>query len=723
MKKTFSILALFSVCAGLSFAQITFDNLTINSDNTVLYKINHNFAGASSYDTLFSISLNGEKSIGPDNLPAILTCYPEDLKTFNGGNIMQVRNRYGTALYDFEKDSLSWIARSSILPEKAETLSPITTSPDGLWCVFVRKTSSTTGELIIQDIATQKYVILDKEAQFDYSCVNIKWSDDSKYFLYEKNNSVYFCNPDAMFKGLQIAEGLRRIGNGSINSVEWSTSNKIVFIDSDIVYLLDAKEFASFGMYSSFFPFGKILGRLNEKYDPQSMTFSINKDATELITVKSNNYVTYYGINGVSNDFLKIKNIFSCRTQTEGVYKVTVFWFNQKLPVIWTDRIDAVSKHSAFIFAAWNKDTSSNSAEVTNVTAAPVLSPDGKFFAYGCDGYTEILKINSQSGWELFAKIPEETVSLCYKNNTQLVIGGSETVKLYDIASGKVLLLFLSSAESATWDNLTGKVLAKNPGYKQDFLYNPQKNTWFVSEKTEPKPLCVQNEDFRIYKANAKNAKYSNGIYVRNLSGKTNTFALYKEVMQKSAPAKKISLAFDLLDCADGLDSIIALCKKYNVKPTYFVNGEFIRRYPAEVKRVAESGAEVGSLFYSCIDLTNNFYNITEDFVSRGLARNEDEYYQCTKKELALLWHAPFYKSNATIRDAGAKAGYSYIDFPLEVSALDSKGGKAIESRIIPITVGVKSESDKNVFYRKLELLINSLFEADYEIVPVGELN
>lgn len=723
MKKNVFVSALLTCCAGLSFAGITFDNLTINSDNIVLYKINHNFSGAPSYDTLFSIKLDGEKSIGPDFLPDILTCYPEDLKSFNGGNLMQVRNRYGTALYDFEKDTLSWIARSSIIPEKAETLSPITASPDGLWCVFVRKTSSTTGELIIQQNSTRKYVILDKEAKFDYSTVNIKWSDDSKYFLYEKNTSVYFCDPDAMFKGLQITENCRRIGNGSMNSVEWCGSDKIIFIDSDIVYLLDAKEFASFGMYSSFFPFGKILGRLNEKFDSLNMIFSINKDATELVTVKSNNYVTYYSIKGSSKDFLEIKNILSCKTHAEGVYKMSVLWLNGNLPVIWADRIDSVSKHSAFIFAAWIKNFASNFEKVDNVTASPVLSPNGKFLAYGCDGYTEVMKINSQSNWELFAKIPEETVSLCFKNNSELVIGGKETVKVYEISSGKVLLLFLSSVESATWDAVTGKVLAKTHGYKQDFLYNPQKNTWYVSEKTEPKPLCVQNNDYRIYKSSSKNARYENGIYIRNLSGKTNTFALYREVMQKSAPKKKIALAFDLLDSADGLDSIIALCKKYNIKPTYFVNGEFIRRYPSEIKRVAESGAEVGSLFYSCIDLTNNFYNVSEEFVSRGLARNEDEYYQCTNKELALLWHAPFYKSNALIRSAGAKAGYNYIDFPLDISALDSKGGKAIESKIIPITVGVKSETDKNEFYRKLELLINSLFEADYEIVSVGELN
>ena len=74
------------------------------------------------------------------------------------------------------------------------------------------------------------------------------------------------------------------------------------------------------------------------------------------------------------------------------------------------------------------------------------------------------------------------------------------------------------------------------------------------------------------------------------------------------------------------------------------------------------------------------------------------------------------------IRDAGSEAGYSYVDFPIEDGSIDSKAGKTLESQIIPITVGIKSDSEKNEFYTKLELLINSLMDGDYEIVPVSGL-
>ena len=258
--------------------------------------------------------------------------------------------------------------------------------------------------------------------------------------------------------------------------------------------------------------------------------------------------------------------------------------------------------------------------------------------------------------------------------------------------------------------------------YEEYFVYDEVKNVWQKIHSCEPLKAQVQNQDYRIYKAEAKNARYDNGIYVRHLSGKVNTFALYREAMKKSAPKKKIALAFDLMNSADGVNTILALCEKYDIKPTFFINGEFIRRYPKEVKKIASSGAEAASMFYTCTDLTVKDFEINQDYIKRGLARNEDEYFAITGKELSLLWHAPFYKSNKMIRDAGSQAGYSYIEFPVEEDSIDSKAGKTLESQIIPITVGVKSDSEKNEFYTKLELLINSLMDGDYEIVSVSGL-
>ena len=77
------------------------------------------------------------------------------------------------------------------------------------------------------------------------------------------------------------------------------------------------------------------------------------------------------------------------------------------------------------------------------------------------------------------------------------------------------------------------------------------------------------------------------------------------------------------------------------------MNGEFIRRYPDAVREIADSGHEVGSLFYAYFNMTDARFTVDSDFVKSGLARNEDDYYAATGRELSLLWHAPYYIVNS----------------------------------------------------------------------------
>lgn len=721
MKKSLSIFVAVFLISQFGFAGIIFDNLCINSDNQILYTVTQNSPGLKPYSVLFSYELHDETSISEKNLPKILTCYPEHLNSLYAGKVMQVQNRYGTALYDFEKDTLSWIARSSIIPEKSSSLSPIIASPDGSWIVFIRKTSSSTGELIIQEVSTGRYVILDREAQYSYSNVPIKWSPNSKIFLYQKNNSIYFSNPSEMFQGIQIEEKYRRIGDGKISSVQWCSNATFAYLNSDIIYLIDEREFSSLGIYSNFYNSGKIIGRLPEKFNPESMEFKINSSITEMLVIKNNNFISYYSLNSKnSSDYVKVLNYKSYNDLFDGSYRFEILWQANSNPVLWVDFISDDGKIKSSVYLINDKNEFEQVLKIQDSSSNTTISNDGKYIAFSSGTSVFIYKVDT---WSRVAQVNGEKISsLCWKDSENLCIGGEQTVRLYNVALGKEEYLFLSQCKSATWDQDTNQIIAKTESYQNYFVYNQKSNNWSKTNFANPKKLQVQNSNYRIYTSQARNERYENGIYVRNLSGKVNTFALYKEAIQKNAAKKKIALVFDVFDSADGIYSILALCEKYKIKPTFFVNGEFIRRYPNELKKIAASGAEVGSMFYTVADLTANDFEINEEYIQRGLARTEDEYFSVTGKELSLLWHAPFYKSNKLIREAANTSGYSYIDFPIEEETAKSKAGKTIESQIIPITVAIKSDNEKNEFYTKLELLINSLFDADYEIVPVSQL-
>ena len=190
------------------------------------------------------------------------------------------------------------------------------------------------------------------------------------------------------------------------------------------------------------------------------------------------------------------------------------------------------------------------------------------------------------------------------------------------------------------------------------------------------------------------------------------------------------------------MSSILYVLKKYKIPATFFINGEFIRRYPKETVQVAKSGYECGSMFFTALDLTSKDFVVDEDFVRRGLARNEDEFFQTTGKELSLLWHAPFYKADSEVKKAGKNCGYSYVEagrFSLDTITLEEAArGKPgylsalelvsfyaqnlVDGSVIPVSTGLSKGTRSDWLYEKLDLLVSLLLSNGYEFVTFNEM-
>lgn len=718
MKNILSALFLFLVLLpGKSFAGIYFDNLNINDDNTIVYTVTKDIPGTKKYSALHSVKINGMNKI--EN-PDILTCFPEKIKILDEGKKIWITNLYGNSTYDFSEKKLTPVLQLSSL-QKNNSIYKSMLSPDGQWQIYLNRSPAGKNELIVYNIREKKYVILDKDAPFNEANILVKWSSDSKNFIYQKNENLYFCNPESMLKGFQIDEKYRKIGKGKINCIQWINNDSFVYIDSDIVYLIDSREFISLGIYSNIFSIGTVIGRLSDSYDQDNSQFSIDSTASKMILVKNNNSIYFYDLQDAKDsNYIKQLNLRTSIHKSEENYNAKIYWKENATPFICVDSIseDAEKVSSIYSFNDEYELTKMMSVKKTSTDFA--ISKNSKFVSFAIDS---VVYIFSTDTWNCIERVSgDKVVSLAWINDYCLCIGGREVVRLYDFNSKKQNILFLSSANVATWDKNNGSIICYNERYKVYFSYDKNLRTWKVLQNAEPQEIKVQNSSYRIYKANLKNQIFDNGIFVRNLTENVKTFPLYKEVLQKNIDQKKISIIFDLTDNAFGVNEIIALCKKYELKVTFFINGEFIRRYPFETKKIANTDSEIGSLFYTNVDLTANEFDITSEYVKKGLARNEDEYFLCTGKELSLIWHAPFYKSNKLIREAGREAGYKYVDYPLEENTFNTKAGKAIENKIIPIFVGLDSKNQSKIFYDKLELLINSLLESNYQIVPLSEL-
>ena len=66
-------------------------------------------------------------------------------------------------------------------------------------------------------------------------------------------------------------------------------------------------------------------------------------------------------------------------------------------------------------------------------------------------------------------------------------------------------------------------------------------------------------------------------------------------------------------------------------------------------------------MFFSVFDATDSRYRADAEFIKRGLARTEDEYFVATGSELSLLWHSPHYSTSDDILESAAQMNYTYV--------------------------------------------------------------
>jgi peptidoglycan/xylan/chitin deacetylase (PgdA/CDA1 family) len=677
------------------------------------------------------------------------------MELLQGGQILQLRNRYGTARYYRESADLVWITGSQVAGSDGTTASyipidpvrqePYSVSPDGSWLCYVRKTAAASGQLIIKDTRNFTEVVLASGTEYSLEQVPVRWSPDSSILVYEKQGAIYFTNPKNAFASVQISETYRKIGIGKIANVYWPTAKTLVYIYDDLVYTISSNEMYTRALYSDMVGIGKNVGRLPYSFDENRDRFWTSDDGLEVVMLQNNRTLWYMELDGT--DFSFVSTLFSYPfVNVPGTaIRFDVFWTpvtsGVQVPVIWISQLkNGVSE--SYVYRLKRNDDQQNvyfSPLPMPVTVSkPQLSPDGTLLAFiGEQG----IHVYDLARWkQLYALSDEKIVNYVWADSSSLYLGGTETVRYWQCASKTLSTLFLSSAQRYAWSGTDGDIVVGNSaGY---FVYNDNLNTWSTSKTVITRKAVTQNPYWRVFSGESANRYFSNALYIRSLTGQTVTKPLFPDSARRMADRPKVALAFDAFDNADGLTHILATLQKYGLKTTFFVNGEFLRRYGNAVQEIVAAGHECGSLFFTSADLTASGFVVDEDFVRRGLARNEDEFFSRTGSELTLVWHTPYYRSTEAIRKAGALAGYTYVEQGLAPSdwiSLERAATQKIEyqsaSRIIenliprlkngafiPIVTGLSEGTRTDYLYEKLDVLIDAILQAGYDIVPVTQL-
>lgn len=724
MKKLMTVLCLV-LCTFSLNAKVSFGDYDINSKDEVLFTAKHDMKGTISYQSLFYTKLkDGE----PEKLPELLTVYPERMErlTLMGGTVLQIRNRYGTARYYTQTKTLSWSERVDEFPLTCLPRFPQAVSPDGKWIVRIEKVDVSTGTLIIESVSSGKKIELAQNVRASYEKVPVKWSADSSVLLYEKDSQVYFCTPEALMKGVEVEEKFRAIGRGNINSVEWAGVKSLVYIDDCMVYKINARELYTLGLYSGIIGQGIIIGRLPYSFVYEQDTFSVNEDVTGLVIAQNGRNFTYYRTYTASCDFMEILHSRPYTDSKSSLTDFTIFWDTIGNPVLWLEKLPFDGTEKVCTVFRLNENTE-QLFEIKD-SGKPFLSPDGRKVAFKAGSTVYIYDTDS---WNRKAILTGEKVeSILWDDNNVMFVGGTKSIRTWDLTTNTVATITLASADYGFFDD-DGTICAQKDEDER-FIYSRSRGIWVECDKPERLKFNFQNGKYRVFTGTTQNQSFSNALYVRSLNSKAVTKPVYPVSAMKTQEKKKVALVLDAYDNADGLPLILSVLKKYKVPATFFINGEFIRRYPGEVQQISANGYECASMFFSCSDLTDSALMVDEDFIRRGLARNEDEFFHCTGAELSLFWHTPYYLSNYDIISFGNMAGYAYVN-SFYVTGKDdftAKPEKMVKDYvnlinitgegIVPVTVGSHS-GQKEATWQHLDLLICALLDSGFDLVSMSD--
>lgn len=183
---------------------------------------------------------------------------------------------------------------------------------------------------------------------------------------------------------------------------------------------------------------------------------------------------------------------------------------------------------------------------------------------------------------------------------------------------------------------------------------------------------------------------------------------------------KKISISFDAAWGAEDTDLLIEILGKYNVKVTFFVVGEWVDKYPEEVKKLHDAGHEVQNHSSTHPHMTN---------LSKSDMVKEIE--GCNSKIEAItgvrptLLRPPYGDYNNAVVEAVESCSMYTIQW--DVDSLDWKGisaadiTKRVTSKVRAGSIVLFHNAAENT-PEALPSILEQLLADGYTFVPISQL-
>lgn len=773
MKRSIALLSFLFALGTAALAELEYKNPDLGRDNSLLFAAQIELPGGEKVDSLFLSDLEGGGT-------AQLTVYPENLCLIEGGSRLQVQNRFGLFRTGPSLTSLApvqgypaFTRGSSVRQGK---LLPSAASPDGAFVLSATPSSAAYARLVLFSVAKGVESTVATKVEYSVDEFPARWSPDSRNFVYEKDGSIYYFSTSQLANDHILDEEYRRIGPGKIRCVRWGADGSLFYLKDRSLFRILPAEFFTQALYRGIAGMGVLAGKTPFPFDPNFDDFWVSGDGSRIIFSKGGRslFLIYLDPDDYGSD-PRVTALPYLFLQGDTIVR-SVIWPAGGAVTVFTGSLREGGRSSGAyrILAPSDPSQLGLAPAVKQLDAKDaielVLSPDETKIAVVTEaGVT----IRSYLDWSQNSQIKAPgALRALWTSDDSLVVAGSSLIETVKLSTGERKLIALSRVDAFGRSD-DGSILARigSATYRMSApsgsaigkaaASGAATGAWVPSSSFDPLPAMTVSASYRVYLDALAAGSYRNNLMIRSIKGMgtrplfpapETTYAAFPERDEirtglafdhgSRIRRREVALSFDAIDTSEGLASVLDTLRSYGIKSTFFVNGEFVRQSPGAARLLAGSGHEIGSMFFAAVDATDSRFKIDKDYVRRGLARAEDEWFAATGKELSLLWHTPYYTVSSDIIEAAQTMSYTYVgrdidpmDWVTRADASRLPGAYASSHEIIerivkevkpgsiiPIRLGIPEGGRDDYLYRDLALLIDALIGQGYEIVPISTL-
>jgi peptidoglycan/xylan/chitin deacetylase (PgdA/CDA1 family) len=672
-----------------------------------------------------------------------LTAFPEKLEIMDNGRTILALSRLGAAripvsggLPSVLPGFPSFAAGSAPLKGRVQEFAA---SSDGRWILYVEPTSPAFGNLLLIETASGVKRVVSEKIELPAEDFPARWSPDSRLFVYSKGGSLFYF-PILSDLSVMADERFRQIGPGGITAVLWGRGGDFYYFLGNTLYRVTNPELFTRTIYGDFLSIGTVAASFPFDFESFFDRYWIAPDSGSILINKRGKSIFLFmlGENQYSSSALPHIMIPQGAESLNVLWPSSVSGGNGPLTVI------SSMRKETFV---WRFEINGKTAITTTQTNIPAssngaLSPDGtKVVFWGERG----LELWDYANWQLIQKISGEPVLSCvWINSREFAAGNRKLIEAVNVSGTEFTRrrICLSGADEFGFEESArspSRILARAGN---EWFASDGRNNWTPVTNPRLRNVSMSSERYRVFLEPQFSGLYKNIPMIRDTAsvGTVSLVSAHSAAAYTQGLQMQIALCFDLYDDAAGLSQVLNALRRFNIRATFFMNGDFIRRNPQAAAAIAEAGHETASLFYAPIDLSDSRYMISPQFIAQGLARNEDEFFRAAGKELSLLWHPPFYRSSGAINAAAAASGYTTVfrdidpgdwlsrDDALRLGIRGTAASEIIEQItekkkhgiVVPVRLGLVPGGRDEYLYQRIDVLLDALIRSGCDIVPVS---